>query len=102
MEQGYQFGCDALDTKLFQKNDGTPYERLNFIYNVSRHYSPGELAAGDLHRVWISDDGLHVREKALSFDELRELLSELARIARAASSGVYPGLNAPRLARIPA
>jgi hypothetical protein len=35
--QGLEFSRRALDTKLFEKGDGSVYERLNWLYNVGRH-----------------------------------------------------------------
>jgi hypothetical protein len=78
--QGFEFCRHALGTKLFEKGDGSVYERLNWLYNVSRHFNPNELASGDLHRLWISNEGLNSREHTLTFLELREAISFLAKL----------------------
>ena len=83
--QGLEFGRKALGQELFQKGDGTVYQRLNWIYNVSRHFDPEALAQGDLHRVWLTNDAVHTREQALTFEELRETIKMLARISERAA-----------------
>lgn len=80
--QGLEFGRNAIDRMLFAKGDGSVYERLNWIYNVSRHYDPNALPHGDMHRVWVSNDGLHTREHAVSFTEMRDGLQFLAGMAQ--------------------
>lgn len=79
--QGLEFARKSVGQDLFTKGDGTAYERMNWVYNVSRHFDPGALQQGDLHRVWMSDDSMHTREQTLSFDELREGVSMLARVS---------------------
>jgi hypothetical protein len=96
--QGLEFGRRTLKAerlregdpdgyKLFQRGDGSVYERLNHIYNVSRHYDPSALPQGDLHRVWLSNDGMHTREHHITFEDVREQLLSLARIASAIATG---------------
>ena len=34
--QGLEFARKSIGTKLFEKGDGSVYERLNWVYNVSR------------------------------------------------------------------
>ena len=79
--QGLEFARKSLAEDLFKRGDGGQYERMNWLYNTSRHFDPMALHAGDLHRVWLSDDSMHTREHALSFDELREAVRMLARVA---------------------
>jgi hypothetical protein len=87
--QGYDLARNALSTELFQKNDDSTLERLNFIYNNGRHFSPADLPAGDLHAVWIANDGLHTRKKSVTFDELTEFLRDMGRIATGISTGTH-------------
>lgn len=79
--QALEFVRKASGTKLFQKGDGSRYERLNRIYNVSRHGDPQALPAGHLQLVWLRDDGVHVEGASMTFGELRELVVELATAA---------------------
>lgn len=79
--QGLAFARKSLGQELFKKGDGTVYECINWVYNVSRHFDPEALPQGDLHRVWLSDQAMHTREQTISFDELREAIRMLARIS---------------------
>lgn len=79
--QGLRFARKSLGRSFFTKGDGSVYERMNSIYNVSRHFDPEALQSGDMHRVWLSDHAIHTREQTLSFDELREAVRMLARIS---------------------
>jgi hypothetical protein len=55
--QGLDLGRRALGTDLFAKGDGSVFERLNWLYNKARHFDPQSLPAGDLHALWITNDG---------------------------------------------
>ena len=79
--QGLEFARKSLGQGLFKKGDGSAYERMNWVYNVSRHFDPEALPQGDTHRVWLSDQAMHTREQAVSFDELREAIRMLARVS---------------------
>lgn len=76
-------------TKLFVVGDGSTYERLNRIYNKSRHADPRMLPSGHLHPVWITNDGIHTATCNISFEELRSLLEEVGRFADSISSGKF-------------
>lgn len=80
--QGLEFARKSLGQDLFKKGDGSAYERMNWVYNVSRHFDPEALPQGDLHRVWLSDQAMHTREQTVSLDELREAIRMLARISQ--------------------
>jgi hypothetical protein len=71
----------ALSIKLFETNDGTPHQRLNLIYNQSRHTKVSSLPPGHLHTVWLQNDGIYTDGAALRFDELEDLLRQMGRIA---------------------
>ncbi len=86
--QGLDFARKSLKTKLFEPGDGSVYQRLNLIYNESRHYDPLKLPEGHLHKVWIKNDGLHIENAALGFDELRNMIAEIAQIADSISKGI--------------
>ena len=79
--QAFDFGRRFADVQLFEKGDGSDYERLNRIYNVSRHFDPADLPIDHLHAVWVANDGIHIADCRLSFEELAELLRELGRSA---------------------
>jgi hypothetical protein len=71
---------------FFQKNDGSRYQRLNEVYNVGRHDNPAALPTGHVQLVWLENDGVHVASGALAFEELRNLVAELARAAEYTAS----------------
>lgn len=79
--QGLEFARKSLGQDLFKKGDGSTYGRINWIYNVSRHFDPAALPQGDTHRVWLSDQAIHTREQTVTFDELREAIRMLARVS---------------------
>ncbi|MEX5684118.1 hypothetical protein [Pseudomonas silesiensis] len=85
--QGLEFARKSLGRDFFTKGDGSAYERMNWIYNVSRHFDPEALQQGDTHRVWLSDQAMHTREKTVSFDELREAIRMLARTSERVTGG---------------
>ena len=88
--QALNFIRRALNIKLYEKRDGSPYERLYLIYNRSRHEDPEKLRAGHLHAVWIGNDALFAHEARLTFAELRDLVGEVGRIADKLSKGLKP------------
>jgi len=79
--QGLEFARKSLGRDLYKKGDGSAYERMNWVYNVSRHFDPADIPQGDTHRVWLSDQAMHTREQTVSFDELREAIKMLVRIS---------------------
>ena len=79
--QGLDFARRALNTKIFQPGDGTAYERLNEVYNTSRHFKPSELSAGNLHALWLTNSGVRTETHEVTFEEIREALALLGRIA---------------------
>jgi hypothetical protein len=79
--QAFDFGRRFAEVRLFEKGDGSDYERLNLIYNVSRHFNPAELPPDHLHAVWIANDGIHTTDCCLTFEELAELITEIGRLA---------------------
>ncbi len=85
--QAYDFGRKALSIKLFEPEDGTPYQRVNLIYNRTRHSDVTTLPPGHLHPVWVKDDGLYTAGGSLGFEELENLLRELGRVAERTSNG---------------
>lgn len=87
--QGLEFAHRAIKSNLFVKGDGSVYERLNWLYNVGRHFDPQALPSGDLHRLWITNEGLHSREHSVTFVEMRDALRSFARMVDEIS-GSFP------------
>lgn len=92
--QALDFGRKALGTKLFTQGDGSRYERLNQLYNKGKHADPELLPADHLHAVWLRNDGLHADGVHLTFDELRDLIREVGRIADKLAKGELPSQGA--------
>lgn len=93
--QGHDLAMKGLGAKLFQKGDGSSlFERLNRVYNDSKHVVPTE--PGQLHTVWIANDGLRTKTGAVvSFVELAELLDGMSEIATGITTGVPPEMSTP-------
>ena len=88
--QAFDLGRKALNAQLFTKGDGSVYERLNLIYNRSKHADPQTLPGDQLHVVWIRNEGLCTDGTSLTFDELRDLICLLGRIADKLAKGKVP------------
>jgi hypothetical protein len=90
LSQSLDFGRKALGIKLFDSRDGSLYERLNLIYNKGRHSNPEMLPPGQLHAVWIKNDGLYTEGASLTFDELRNLVVLIGHVANKLAKGEVP------------
>jgi hypothetical protein len=68
---------------LFKKGDGTTLQRLNLLYNRSKHLpkaiNSDQIGHGSTLAVWLTNDGLRCLDGHLTFEELAEILEELAR-----------------------
>jgi hypothetical protein len=84
--QAYDMTIKITNQKVFTKNDGSPIERLNRIYNVSKHLEPSTIPAGHIHAVWITNSGLAVSLATLTWLELAELVKDVGAAADAISS----------------
>jgi tetratricopeptide (TPR) repeat protein len=87
--QAFDVSRKALgDAKyFFDGEDGSPYQRLNSIYNKSRHTNLRDLPAGHFHTVWLQNDGIYTAKAALKFGEFEDQLRELGHIADSISRG---------------
>jgi hypothetical protein len=76
--QGMIIVATASNKQLFDKSDGSKEERLNKIYNTSKHMheriEKGQMPEKATTAVWITNSGLECIDAALSFGELEELL----------------------------
>lgn len=80
--QAYEYERKVTGKKRFEKNDGSPLERLHKIYTESKHPgTPSEIAEGCLHTVWITNDGIASESASLSWEELANLAKEEGKIA---------------------
>jgi hypothetical protein len=73
---------------LFVKDDGSVFQRLNFLYNVTKHLESaikaGQLPPDGTLPVWLTNDGLQAVDEELTFAEISAILTDLAKWADAA------------------
>lgn len=73
---------------LFTTGDGSILQRLNSLYNRSKHIASAiydnRIAPGSTLAVWLDNEGLRAVDGHLTFDEMAEILEELARWSDAA------------------
>lgn len=74
---------ESKETNLFKTGDGSPLQKLNRLYNVSKHLEPSTIPEGNLHHVWISNNGICASEVTMSFTELADLVKEYVAVANA-------------------
>jgi hypothetical protein len=78
--------ADFGNKTVFTPNDGSPEERLNLLYNRSKHVDSairnGQMPPEGTLAVWLTNDGLESTDGHLSFAELAAILTELAVLAR--------------------
>ncbi len=79
--QAYHFAGKSLDQRLFEKKDDSPLDRLNRIYNTSKH----QLAEIE-QPIWITNSGMSTVDCSLTFIEIEELVRTLARIVQRLTS----------------
>lgn len=90
LSHAYQAYCLLARNRqvLFERGDGSVLERLNLLYNRSKHadkaIESGQLPEDGTMGIWLANDGLHSIDSWLNFDEMAEILDELARWSDAA------------------
>jgi hypothetical protein len=74
----------------FTQSDGSSMDRLNMIYNRSKHFEEGATFAGPAPAtpVWLTNEGLECSDAALSFIELHELIVDQTNCAEAIAIGI--------------
>ena len=83
--QAYDLSRKKLEIQLFQPRDGSSLQRLNKIYNTSKHE-----AAGPDEPVWLSNTSIHTADVELLFVEYEVMLRECSRIAERAATSLEP------------
>lgn len=78
----------AGNVNYYDHGDGSAAERLFAIYNISKHLEPTSLAKGQLHSVWLTNDGIATSRAELTWDELAESLRTLGSMANEISDPV--------------
>jgi|SRR6476469_120905 len=90
--QAYEFlrklgkKIESKETNLFEKGDGSSLEKLNRLYNISKHLEASTIPEANLHHVWISNNGICANGVTMSFTELADLVKEYVAIANAFSN----------------
>lgn len=80
--QAFDTARKKLNQNLFETDDGSSLDRLNKIYNTSRHQ-----LAQDEQTVWVTNAGISTADHDLSFKEIEEMLRECASITQRVISG---------------
>ncbi len=69
----------------FEKGDGSVGQRVNLLYNRSKHseeaIKAGQLPPEGTISVWMEDDGLHGVDVMLRWEETGEVLQDLSNLA---------------------
>jgi hypothetical protein len=89
--QSYDLIRRLTGEDLFQNKDGSAVQRLNSLYNEGRHFNLDNLPEGQLHAIWVANDGLHAAECSVTFEELHEMAVQVCSIAEMYSSA--KGIN---------
>ena len=87
--QGLDFGRRAVGVDLFARGDATVYERINWLYNKGRHFDQTSLPAGALHPLWLTNDSICSHEHSVTFEEVRDALRLLGRVASRIAKGQF-------------
>lgn len=95
--QGYEILRRLLDRRVFEKGDGSPHERLHILHCKSKHSDSaierGEVPGDTTMPIWLTNDGIECAEATLSYEEMSEVLVELASCAAQLSNPSVPGVS---------
>jgi hypothetical protein len=73
---------------VFVKDDGSVFQRLNLLYNITKHLESAikadQFPPDGTLPVWLTNDGLQAVDGMLTFIEISEILADLAKWADAA------------------
>jgi hypothetical protein len=83
--QGFNLLRTASGKDWFQKNDKSDGDRLNNLYNNSKHMderiADGALPTEATAAIWITNEGLESKQDKVTFDELCEILRSMGQLA---------------------
>lgn len=79
--QAFALRIKKSGNKIYSEKDNSIYERLNRIYNISRHFDPSKISKENIHVIWVTNKGIQTEDKELSYLELAMLLSEIGNLA---------------------
>jgi len=90
--------------RAFEKNDGSPEQRLYSIANHIKHVGScvdsGQCTEEDTLPLWLSNDGLQSYSTAVSFGEPAEILQDIASLADLLQDPVRRGVSCHRIRRM--
>jgi hypothetical protein len=81
MWQAYMLAMKISGQKLYEANDGSEYERLNWVYNKSRHFEPAELSEENIHVIWLTNNGIQSEKYGVTYLEIESFLIEIGNTA---------------------
>jgi hypothetical protein len=79
--QAFKIYSRIAKQEPYQKGDGSNYEKLNDLYNLSRHTDPASFGPQQWHVIWITNDGLASGNVSLPFSALEQLMVEVGDLA---------------------
>ena len=79
--QGYELISKLVDKPLYEPGDDSPIQRLNAVYNISKHLESSTIEEGHLHAVWLTNAGIAASRARLSWNEFGKLITDLGRLA---------------------
>jgi hypothetical protein len=84
--QAAHFADGLLPENLFKQGSHPDLERLNRVYNASKHMegriASGRLPTNALTAVWITNDGLASHDANVTFQEVRDFIIGLHEVVR--------------------
>ena len=93
--QGYTILGRLLSKKPFEQGEDSPLERLNVLHNKSKHtdsaIESGEVPGDTTMPIWLTNEGIECAEAALTYQEMREILVDLAAYATRLSNPPVAG-----------
>jgi hypothetical protein len=86
--QAYAFARNFTGVDAYPKGDKSSRRaRLNLVYNDTRHFDHKQLSSNHLQHIWIRNDGVYsANNVSISFEEMKECLEEIGRLADRFSS----------------
>ena len=84
--QAYEILMKMTEKRLFTKNDGSPIQRLNRVYDVSKHLESSSIPNHHLHAVWLSNEGVCISNVTLQWSDIAELIKEIGNLANTLSN----------------
>lgn len=79
--QAYSAFMKFSGEKLFESGDGSEIQKLNYLYNVSKHVGFDLLPENNLHPIWLNNDGIHCTDHTLTWKELANILDDVGGFA---------------------